>query len=144
VLLRRHCSATLGATTAGVYAFLHVAQPLTVVGALVTYLGTFPTNMLVMLGADQHEMCRGSANLGASRDQAKVPRFCVLAAYPKAVLHRCAQANLVAVQALIDTGFHFRGDLVHRRLLHPMLFLPSRHLLDFFLLRLDNLLCHRA
>ncbi|CCF18356.1 exported protein of unknown function [Pseudorhizobium banfieldiae] len=78
-MLLRHTLATISTLAAGVDASLHVADTLAVIGALAAYLRTFAASVLVVLGADQHEMGRGAANLGAGHHQPEVLRFRVLA-----------------------------------------------------------------
>lgn len=54
--LGRHFPAALCAATAGLDTFPHVAKALAIVRTFVADLGAFPTDMLVVLGTDQHEM----------------------------------------------------------------------------------------
>lgn len=54
--LGRHLAAALGAAAARVDALLHVPDPLAVFGALLADFRAFAAGVLVMRGADEHEM----------------------------------------------------------------------------------------
>ena len=66
-----HVAAALGATTAGVDAFLHVADLLAGLDALLADLSALATGMLVVGRVDQHEVSRGPADLGAGHHEAE-------------------------------------------------------------------------
>jgi hypothetical protein len=61
-----HFLATLGAAPAGVHAFFHFTDSLTISGALFTNFTAYATSVFVKLRADQHEMSGCPADLGAS------------------------------------------------------------------------------
>ncbi|CAH1681142.1 hypothetical protein BOSEA31B_15134 [Hyphomicrobiales bacterium] len=58
--------AAVCATAAGLDAVVHVSYPLAFVGAVVADVGAFGAEMLVVRGADDHDLGAGAADLGAS------------------------------------------------------------------------------
>ena len=68
-----------------------------------------------MARADQHEVGRGPADLGAGHHRGDMPLLCVLAAHFEAmILDGGGQAHRIALQALLDGLLHFRADVVPR------------------------------
>src|SRR5215210_4476223 len=88
----RHSAAALRAAAAFVYAFLHVADLLAGASTFLADLRTFSAGVLVVRGADQHEVGGGPADLGASHHDAHMVRLYVLTALLQAVRHRRAKA----------------------------------------------------
>ena len=84
-----HLTAAFGAGSTSVDAFPHVTEPLAIIGAFTTYFRTFAADMLMVLGAKQHEMRCGSANFGAGQHQGKVLLLRVFSANLQTVSH-CA------------------------------------------------------
>src|SRR3546814_8242856 len=76
----RHLPAAVGTSAARIDAVLHVAEPLTVLGAFVANLGTFSADVLVMCRFQQHEMRCGSADLGTGEHEPEVFWLRMLAA----------------------------------------------------------------
>src|SRR3954468_14088336 len=111
--LRGHLATALGTAAAGLNAHVHVADPLTTLGALLADLGALAAGVPVMRGADQHEMSRGPADFGTSHHEAEMGRLDMLAACLKTVRHGRAETRLIAAQALVDAGAHFLAELVH-------------------------------
>jgi len=66
-----------------------------------------------MPSADEHEIGRGLANLGAGHHELEMLGLNVLAALLQTVAHRHAQAGRMATQALFDAGSHFGERLLH-------------------------------
>src|ERR1700730_12571850 len=60
-----HFLATLGAASAGVHAFFHFTDSLTIRSALFTDFAAYVTSAFVKVRADQHEMSGCPADLGA-------------------------------------------------------------------------------
>lgn len=111
--LGSHLPATLRATTTRLNTFLHIAEALAIIRALGADFRAFAADMLMMFRAEQHEMCRCSANLGASHHERKVLLLGVFAAHFQAMPHRTGQANGISVQTFVNTSFHFRADTMH-------------------------------
>ena len=84
-----HLTAAFGAGSTSVDAFSNVTEPLAIIGAFTTYFRTFAADMLMVLGAKQHEMRCGSANFGAGQHQGKVLLLRVFSANLQTVSH-CA------------------------------------------------------
>lgn len=114
-ILGCHFPAALRAATAGLDAFLHVANALTVIRTFAADLGAFATGMLVVLGTDEHEMRRCPADLGACHHQREVPLFGVLAAQFQAVAHGGRKAHGITAHAFVDAAFHFGAKVMHGR-----------------------------
>src|SRR5215217_4324808 len=89
--LCRHLAAALSAVAALLDALIHVTDLLARAGALLTDLRAFAAGMLVVLGANQHEVRRGPADLGTSHHDPEMTGLDVLAASFKAVVHRLAE-----------------------------------------------------
>ena len=90
--LTSHRAAGFCALPASVDTLLHVAEALAIIRALATDLRALTANMLVMLGAEQHEMCRCSADFGAGHHQGEMLPLCVLSAHFQTVPHRSRKA----------------------------------------------------
>src|SRR5690606_1983491 len=105
--------ATRRAFLAGLDALLHALESRTVLRAFAADLGAFAAGMLVMRRADQHEMRRRSADLGARHHQPEMLRRDMFAAFLEAMPHGRAQADRIAVKAIIDAVLHLLGDVVH-------------------------------
>src|SRR5665213_2429657 len=97
-LLAGHYATALGRAAARLDAFLHVAQAITGGRALVAYLSALSADMLVMLGPEQHEMRRRSADFRARHHQAEVRGLDMLATDFQAVVHGRTEACLITVQ----------------------------------------------
>jgi hypothetical protein len=113
----RHPAAALGAVAARLHAFLHAADLLAALRAFLTDLRALAAGVLVVVRADQHEVGRRLADLGAGHHNPEVPWFDVLATLLQAVVHRRPEANAVAAQAFLDAGAYRMelGDEVRRR-----------------------------
>jgi hypothetical protein len=107
-----HLSAALGAATARRYAFLHSVETLAVAGALLADLRAFGAGVLMVPGADQHEMRSGPADFGARYHQPEVRRRDMFPAPFQTVAHRRADADGVAAQTLVDAPLHFGTELM--------------------------------
>ncbi len=106
-------AAVLDAAAALVDAVLHVADLLAGAGALFANLGALAAGVLVVLGAEQHKMGRGAADLGAGHHDPEVAGLDVLAANLQAVVHRRTEAGLVTAQALVDAGLLLLSTLAN-------------------------------
>src|SRR5690606_38599967 len=91
-----HPATAFGALAASIDAFLHIADPLAVSGALGADLGTFRTDMPMMLGADKHEVRRSATYLGASHHQGEMRLLDMLASHFQAMVHGGGQTRRVA------------------------------------------------
>ncbi|CUX02181.1 conserved exported hypothetical protein [Agrobacterium genomosp. 2 str. CFBP 5494] len=109
----RHLVTAFGTLPAGVHAALHVADALAVVGALSADFRAFAARMLVVLGADQHEVGGSPAHLGAGHHELEVGRLDVLASHLQAVPHGHRQALAVAREAVVDALLHLGGRVMH-------------------------------
>ena len=101
-----HPVAGLGAAAAGLGAAPHglvVAHPLAVLGAAVAHLGAGAAGEVVELRAADHEVGAGLADLRAVEHQPDVGRLGVPAPPGQAVGQGRAQADLVALLAVVDT-----------------------------------------
>jgi DNA-binding FrmR family transcriptional regulator len=67
----------------------------------------------MMARAEEHEVRRGAADLGAGEHEAKMLRLDVLPAGGQAVVGCHAESGLVAAEALVDACLHVRSHLVH-------------------------------
>jgi hypothetical protein len=96
----RHLPASLCAATAGLSALPHhvvtISQALAVFGAAVADFGTHATYAGVQLGISQHEISRRLADLDTVKQQGKVLRLRMIAAFVQAV-RQSLQANVVAI-----------------------------------------------
>jgi hypothetical protein len=115
--LSGHFLAALGAAPAGLDAFVHVADPLAIVGAFLADFRALAAHVLVVRGIQKHEMRRRPADLGACHHQAEMPRLDVLSSSFQAVGHRRPETRLVALQAFVDAVLHFLAKLMHGFLL---------------------------
>ncbi|SPP94886.1 protein of unknown function [Bradyrhizobium vignae] len=107
---RRHCAARLRAGAADRDAFVHAADPRAILGAFAADFGALSACMLVVRRVYQHEMRGGPAHLRAGHHQAEVFWLDVLAACLEAVVHRRAEACLVAAHAEFDAAGHLFGS----------------------------------
>src|SRR3982751_5852667 len=98
----RHRTAGLCAGAAHGDALVHATDPLAILGA-------FAACVPVMRRVDQHEMRRRPAHFGARHHQAEMLGLDVLAAGLEAMVHRGAEAGLVAAHAERDAARHVFG-----------------------------------
>src|SRR4051794_7629816 len=105
----RHRTAGLCAGAAHGDALLHAADPLAILGAFAADFCAFAACMPVMRRIDQHEMRRRPAHFGARHHQAEMLGLDVLAAGLEAMVHRGAEAGLVAAHAERDAARHVFG-----------------------------------
>lgn len=109
----RHLSAAFGAAPALVNAVLHIADLLAAPCAILTHVGALAAGVPMVARAEEHEVRRGAAHLGAGEHQAEVLRLDVPPTGGQAVVGCHAEAGLVAPQALVDARLHVRAHLVH-------------------------------
>lgn len=83
----RHFSAGLRTATASRYTRLHVPNAPTILGALSADFRALAADVLVVFGADEHEMSRGSAYFGACHHELEMLRLGMFAAHFQAVPH---------------------------------------------------------
>ena len=108
-----HFPAAFGAPAAGIDAFLHVADLLAALGALLADFSADRAGALVKIAAHQHEVCRGLADLGAGYHEPEMLRLDMPSACLQAMVHGHAEADAVAALAFVDAALHFSGHLVH-------------------------------
>jgi len=113
VRLGRHLAAAIGASMALLDTSLHAAHLLAGFRTGLADLGALRAGVLVAVRADQHEVRRGVAHLGAGHHSPEVASRDVLAPGFQAVAHRHAEAGLVAAQAFVDAGLHLGRHLGH-------------------------------
>ena len=111
--LHRHFPAAFCAAAASLDAIVHVADPLTFVGAVVADVGAFGAEMLVVRGTDDHDLGAGATDLGAGEHQLDVLRRGVLTSELEAVICAHAEAGLIAAQAVVDARLHLQGEVRH-------------------------------
>jgi hypothetical protein len=105
----RHLPAGFGTGPAHRDAFVHSTDPRTILRAFCTYLGAFATHMFMMRRVDEHEMSRCPAYLGASHHQTEMSRLHMLPTAYETMVHRGAEARLVAGKASLDATAHLLG-----------------------------------
>lgn len=108
-----HLAAAARAGTAGVDAFIHLAEALAFAGAVLTDLGTFRAEMLVVGRAQDHDVSAGPAGFRTGQHQLDMARSGMLAALLQAVSRDRTQADLVAAQAGVHAGLHVPIKLMH-------------------------------
>jgi hypothetical protein len=104
-----HLSATLSTAAARLDTVVHRAHPFTTAGARFTNLGADATDTGVKRRPAQHKVGAGLADFSAVDHQAKVGRFGVPPAGFQTMVHRLAQTDAVAGQAIVDTLLHGRS-----------------------------------
>ena len=112
-----HSRAACHALTTSLDARLHIAEPLTIDGALLANFRALPAEMPVMWGTDKHEMRGRAAEFGASRHQGEMGLRDMSAPDFKAMVKRHFGTDAIAGEAVIDAGLHFRTGVAHRNLL---------------------------
>ena len=103
----RHFSAGLRTATASRYTRLHVPNAPTILGALSADFRALAADVLVVFGADEHEMRRGPADFRTGHHKLEVLRLGMFAARFEAVSHGHRQALAIASETIVDAGFHF-------------------------------------
>jgi hypothetical protein len=109
----RHPRARFRAASAGLHAFVHVADLLAIVCATAAYFGAHPAGQVMQIRSAQHEVRARLADLGAIHHQAKMRRLHVFASHFEAMIQRGFVADVMAFQALADALFHFRIHVTH-------------------------------
>ena len=111
--LHRHFPAAFCAAAASLDAIVHVADPLTFVGAVVADVGAFGAEMLVVRRAQDHDMRGRPAGLRAGQHELDMTRSGMLATLFQAVPCDHAEAGLVAAKAGVHAGLHVLIDVMH-------------------------------
>jgi len=115
--LCRHRTAAFGAGATGSNASIHVSDALTFARAIGADVGALGAKMLVMTGANDHDMSGGAARFGTGQHQFDVSWLCMLPAEFKAMAGAHLKAGLIASQTFVDTGLHGRVDVMMHVLL---------------------------
>lgn len=79
--------AALGASPAGLDAFVHPIQALAIICAFFANFRALTACMLVMISANEHEVCRRAADFRAGHHETEVPGLDVTSALLQAVVH---------------------------------------------------------
>ena len=104
--LGRHPAAFHSASPAGLNALIHAADPLAVLGALLTNLGALPADTGMMGRVHQHEVGARPINLRAGHHRPEVGRL-MCSPRLQAMVHGGAEADLIATQAGVDASLSF-------------------------------------
>jgi hypothetical protein len=95
--------AVFGAPPACFGAFLHVTDAVAVVGALFANLSTCRTYGPINWRAEKEDMSASTTHLCAGHQEAIVLGFYMLTAQFETVMHRSAEANLIAAKTRLYT-----------------------------------------
>jgi hypothetical protein len=108
-----HREATLGATSTGPHAVVHIADALAILCAFGANFRTFSADVLVVGRIQKHKVRGSAANFGACHHEPEMFRFDVLASGLETMRHGRSETRLIAAQAFVDAGLHIFAHMFH-------------------------------
>ena len=107
--------AVVGAAPACFGAILHATDAVAVVGALFANLSACHTYGPINWRADKEDVSASTTHLCTGHNEAIVLGFYMLATQFETVMHRSAEANLIAAKTRLYTMPRIAFDCLHRR-----------------------------